>query len=118
MILYCEQRSWSLSQNIQTLKIQHNAADILHVYLWRSDVNFKNQIWIEILKKTHLIEDHAKFGPNKAVDQKIDGGVDHKEYVREKPDKGDDGSIGYDDGDVISYNLLGVVADVYGGWWC
>ena len=67
-------------------------------------------------KKTHLIEDHAKFGPNKAVDQKIDGGVDHKEYVREKPDKGDDGSIGYDDGDVISYNLLDVVADVYDGW--
>ena len=57
-------------------------------------------------KKTHLIEDHAKFGPNKAVDQKIDGGVDHKEYVREKPDKGDDGSIGYDDGDVITLMLM------------
>ena len=57
-------------------------------------------------KKTHLIEDHAKFGPNKAVDQKIDGGVDHKEYVREKPDKGDDGSIGYNDGDVITLMLL------------
>ena len=107
LILYCEQRSWSWSQNVQTLKIQHNAADILHVYLWRSNVNFKNQIWLEILKKsTHLIEDHAKFGPNKAVDQKIDGGVDHKEYVREKPDKGDDGSIGYNDGDVITLMLL------------
>ena len=35
--------------------------------------------------------------------------------MREKPYKGDDGSIGYDDGDVISYNLLDVVADVYDG---
>ena len=36
----------------------------------------------------HLIEDRAEFCPDKAVDEQVDGGVDHKEYVREKP--GDD----------------------------
>ena len=39
--------------------------------------------------KPHLIEDRAEFCPDKAVDEQVDGGVDHKEYVREKPGNDD-----------------------------